>query len=71
VRAQPIVVRDNSVWELSTSRATKMRELLEADGYNPQKIMRTTGEADRDPVVEDRTAVRNNRIEIIVLRSDI
>ncbi|MCK0120532.1 chemotaxis protein MotB [Loktanella sp. F6476L] len=71
VRTQPIVVRDNSVWELSTSRATKMRELLEADGYNPQKIMRTTGEADRDPVADDRTDVRNNRIEIIVLRSDI
>lgn len=71
VRTQPIVVRDNSVWELSTSRATKMRELLEADGYDPQKIMRTTGEADRDPVAEDRTDVRNNRIEIIVLRSDI
>jgi chemotaxis protein MotB len=71
VRSQPIVVRDNSVWELSTSRAAKMRELLEADGYNPQKIMRTTGEAARAPVAEDRTAVRNNRIEIIVLRSDI
>lgn len=71
VRSQPIVVRDNSVWALSTSRAAKMRELLEADGYNPQKIMRTTGEADRDPVSDDRTDVRNNRIEIIVLRSDI
>jgi chemotaxis protein MotB len=71
VRAQPIVVRDNSVWALSTSRAAKMRELLEADGYDPQRIMRTTGEADRDPVAEDRTDVRNNRIEIIILRSDI
>ncbi|MBB5721113.1 chemotaxis protein MotB [Loktanella ponticola] len=71
VRTQPIVVRENSVWALSTSRAAKMRELLEADGYDPQKIMRTTGEADRDPVTEDTTDVRNNRIEVIVLRSDI
>jgi len=71
VRTQPIVVKENSVWSLSMSRAAKMRELLEAEGYNPQKIMRTTGEADRDPVTEDTTEVRNNRIEIIVLRSDI
>lgn len=71
VRSQPIVVRDNSVWALSTSRAAKMRELLEEDGYDPQKIMRTTGEADRDPATESTTDVRNNRIEIIVLRSDI
>lgn len=71
VKAQPIVVRENSVWRLSTSRATKMRQLLESDGFDPQKIVRTTGEADRDPVLEDHTAVRNNRIEVIILRSDI
>lgn len=71
VRAQPIVVRDNTVWELSMNRASRMRELIEAGGYNPSRILRVTGEADRDPVVEDRTSVRNNRIEIIVLRGDL
>lgn len=71
VRAQPIVVRDNSVWALSTSRAARMRELIEVAGYDPENIVRTTGEADRDTVTEDRTNIRNNRIEIIVLRDDV
>lgn len=71
VRSQPIVVRENSVWELSTSRATKIRELLEEGGYDPLKIVQTAGEADRDPAIEDLTNVRNNRIEIIILRTDV
>ena len=70
VRTEPIVVRESSVWELSTSRATKIRELLEAGGYDPLRIMQTAGEADRDPAISDLTNVRNNRIEVIVLRTD-
>lgn len=71
VHAQPIVRLNNTVWALSMDRASRMRELIEDGGYDPDRIMRVTGEADRDPVTEDRTAVRNNRIEIIVLRGDI
>lgn len=71
VKSQPIVVRENSVWELSISRAAKIRELLEEDGYDPSKIMQTAGEADRDPATDDLTNVRNNRIEVILLRTDI
>ncbi len=71
VSAQPIVRRDNTVWELSTDRANTMRQLIEDGGYAPEDIVRVTGKADRAPVVEDGTAIRNNRIEVIVLRSDL
>ena len=70
VRTQPIVVRESNVWELSTSRATKIRELLEDGGFDPMRVMQTAGEADRDPAIPELTDVRNNRIEVIVLRTD-
>ena len=72
VQAQPIVRAENTVWQLSMDRATVMRQLLEDGGYEPNDIVRVTGKADRDPAMpEDRTSLRNNRIEVIVLRSDI
>ncbi|MEL6639893.1 MAG: chemotaxis protein MotB, partial [Pseudomonadota bacterium] len=72
VQAQPIVRVENTVWQLSMDRATVLRELLEDGGYEPAKIVRLAGKADRAPAMpEDPTAVRNNRIEIIVLRSDL
>ena len=70
VRTEPIVIRQSKVWELSTSRASKIRELLEMGGYEPRKIMQIAGEADRDPAIKDLTNVRNNRVEVIVLRTD-
>ena len=71
VQAQPIVRRTNTVWPLSMDRADRMRQLIEDGGYAPEDILRVTGKADREPVVIDRTAVRNNRIEVIVLRGDL
>ena len=69
VQSQTILRMDNTVWELSTSRVTSLRLLLEANDYDPQKILRLTGLGDRKPAVADTTNVRNNRIEVIVLRS--
>ncbi len=72
VEAQPIVRAENTVWQLSLDRATTMRKLLEDGGYEPSKIAEVTGRADRDPAMPSNpTAIRNNRIEIIVLRSDL
>jgi chemotaxis protein MotB len=68
--SRAVVIKDNPVWDLSISRAARIRLLLEAEGFDPLRIDSLTGAADRDPVVADVTAVRNNRIEIIVLRSD-
>lgn len=70
LRAQPIVVVDNPVWALSTGRASEMRAMMETAGFPAQRIVRITGEADRNPIVTDPTAPRNNRIEVVLLRSD-
>jgi chemotaxis protein MotB len=62
---------NNPVWELSTDRAAQMRLMLQSGGLDPMRIARQTGSGDREPVVADPTAPRNNRIEVILLRSDI
>ncbi|MBV1869155.1 MAG: chemotaxis protein MotB, partial [Marinosulfonomonas sp.] len=67
-RSHPIVLAKNPVWDLSSSRAGKMRLMLEAAGLLPKRIQRVTGFADRKPVAADPMARRNNRIELILLR---
>lgn len=68
VRSQPLVVANNPVWELSNARADTVRGLLVATGLAPQRVDRLTGHADRDPATSDLFSVRNNRIEIKLLR---
>lgn len=68
VRARPLVLINNPVWSLSAARATRMRQLLEQSGFNPERVQRVTGNADREPVVTNTMAIRNNRIEVILLR---
>lgn len=68
VRAQPVVVVDNPVWDLSTKRADKVRELLEESGMPSKRIQRVTGYADRKQAVGNPMAARNNRVEIVLLR---
>lgn len=68
VRAQPVVLARNPVWELSTARAEAMRALLEQGGAPAGRLRRVTGHADRKPVVSDPMATRNNRLEITLLR---
>ena len=71
VRSQTILRVDNPVWEISTSRAARMRLMLETFGLAEQRLVRITGAADRKPAVTNPVSVRNNRIEIVVLRSDL
>lgn len=68
VRAQPVVQINRSVWELSEQRATQTRRLLEAQRIAPDRIKRVTGHADRTQVVQNPMALRNDRIEIVLLR---
>jgi chemotaxis protein MotB len=68
VRAQALVLIDNPVWDLSHQRATQMRLLLEGQGIHPDRIQRVTGHADREAVVRNPMALRNDRIEIVLLR---
>ena len=69
-RARPVVLAQNPVWDLSTARANRMRLMLQERGVATSRMQRVTGHADREPVVRNSLAVRNNRLEVILLRSD-
>jgi chemotaxis protein MotB len=68
LRSHPVTLIDNPVWDLSAERAQSMRISLQAAGLDAARVQRISGFADRKPVVSDPSAVRNNRIEIILLR---
>lgn len=68
VAAQPIVVARSEVWDLSSHRANQMRLLLEQSDMPAGRISRVTGHADREPVLDDPMSLRNNRLEVILLR---
>jgi chemotaxis protein MotB len=70
VRTLPITLKDNPSWDLSTARAQAMRMLLEGYDFPANRIARISGHADRKPATTDPTAIRNNRLEIILLRKD-
>ncbi|NCO87740.1 MAG: chemotaxis protein MotB [Rhodobacterales bacterium] len=66
--ARPVVVANNPVWTLSSERAMQVRLMLEEAGVAPARMQRVTGNADRALVDPNPMAVRNDRIEIILLR---
>lgn len=70
VRSFPVTLIRNPVWDLSTTRAQKMRNLIESAGMPTARMQRVTGYADRKPVTPDPMVVRNNRLEVILLRTD-
>ena len=70
IRSRPIVVANNPVWDLSSARADQFRRLMEEDGFDTKRVQRVTGYADRKHAVTNPMAVRNNRLELILLRSD-
>lgn len=69
VSARPVVLSENPVWKLSSSRAEEVRKLLELGGVAPERLIRVTGHADRNLVDDKPMAARNNRIEVIFLRN--
>ena len=68
VRAFPLVVAQNPVWDTSASRADLTRNILEREGVAAERIQRVTGHADRELVVNNPMAARNERVEIVLLR---
>ena len=68
-RAYPEMMRTNPIWELSVARADAIRLLLEGAGLEPERIKRVSGFADRRLSVQPPLSVRNNRIELILLRN--
>lgn len=69
-RAHAIVLANNPVWDLSTARAHAMRRLMQKQGLDGDRFQRVTGHADNSPVVNNPMAVRNNRLEVTLLRSN-
>jgi chemotaxis protein MotB len=49
----------------------RLRRMLETAGLAAARMQRVTGHADRAPAVRNPMALRNNRMEIVLLRSDI
>jgi chemotaxis protein MotB len=70
VRSYPVMLKENPVWSLSSARAQSMRDLMLSDGLEDGRFQRVTGYADRKPLTPDPTVIRNNRIEVILLRTD-
>lgn len=62
---------ENPSWSLTTGRAQATRGLLENAGLNAERIARLTGHGQRKPASPDPMSVRNNRLEITLLRSDL
>lgn len=69
VRAYPETLAVSPVWDLSHARADRLREMLGLSGFDPGRVRRVSGFADRQPVTLNAFAPRNNRVELILLRS--
>lgn len=70
VRSYPITLIDDPTWSLSADRAQAFRGLLQGYGMQTTRIDRVTGHSNRTPAAADPTLIRNNRIEVILLRTD-
>ncbi len=68
VRARAIVLSLNPIWDVTTRRAGVTRELMEAGGVSADRMRRVTGHGDREAVVNNTMALRNDRVEIVLLR---
>ena len=69
VRAFPEPLAVSPVWDLSHARADRLRRMLSLAGLPDARQRRVSGFADRQPVTVNPFAIRNNRIELILLRA--
>jgi chemotaxis protein MotB len=65
----PEVLVSRPVWETSQTRANSVREMLIDAGLADERVERLTGFADRKPATTIPMQARNNRIEVILLRT--
>lgn len=70
VRSYPVTLIDNPVWDLSAARAEAIRVMLVDAGIEEGRVQRVSGFADRKAATPDPASIRNNRLEIILLRRD-
>ncbi len=69
VREEAVVRQDSAPWTLSTDRAERARRMLVGGFTNAQRIRRLGGFGDASNIHPDGMDVRNNRIELILLRN--
>ena len=67
-RSHPRAYKNDPSWSLSTTRAQAARALLEQMGTPASRVQRVTGHADRELAARNPLAMRNNRVELILLR---
>jgi len=67
-RTYTMVQMTDPRWTLSLTRAERMRILMENQSLDPLRVARVTGHADRRRVMRNPMSVRNNRLELILLR---
>ncbi|WP_439124452.1 flagellar motor protein MotB [Marivita sp.] len=64
----PVVRINDPAWDWSADRAFQFSDLLTGYGLESDRLRRVTAYGDREPVVDNLMATRNNRIELIYLR---
>ena len=67
-RAYPSVLIDNPAWDETTARAHVTRDLMDLHGMDPDRFERLTGYGQSKPLLSDPMSVRNNRLEVTLLR---
>jgi len=68
VRSYPEMMVANPVWSLSDARAHTVRNLLERARFDPKRVQRVSGYADRKNRNGNPMDPTNNRVELILLR---
>ena len=69
VPTRTVVLADNKVWDITAGRAEVAREVLETADLPAERIRRVTAHGDRSPASPDATALRNDRIEVTLIRT--
>jgi chemotaxis protein MotB len=70
VKSYPITLIENPAWDLSADRAQALRMLIESGGMAGGRMQRISGYRDSVSVTPNPTDIRNNRLEVILLRKD-
>lgn len=65
----PHAYREDLTWKNTLIRAEATRKLMLTKGLNELRVQHLVGRGNRAPFVENALAIKNNRIEIILLRS--
>jgi len=71
VPSLPVVAARNTAWDDTAARALAARRSMEAAGFPAARVRRVTGHADRTPIDGNPMALRNDRVEVTVLREGV